>query len=296
MNPSTAMRFTGTLRRSFFLVAVGWMLAPLALVPALFAANTSPVDPPPSVGIEAGFKTNLPGTLLVPKPVVPKMPILLRIADSRPHGTLIAYDFRYIGLEPGRHDLRNYLVRSDGSPTNDLPSLPVVIASVLPPGHDGLLIPTPPSAGRRLGGYRVALVTVAILWVLLLIPFLKRTHAVGSAPANPPTSTPALADQLRPLIERAATGRLDTGGKARLEMLVLGHWREQLHLEHLSPAQSLTQLRGHPEGGVILRLLEDWLHRRPSQQAVDLEPLLAPYRRPLPVPPPANPAPRRDDP
>src|SRR5258708_2260757 len=75
----------------------------------------------PTVGMEGKVEVNLPGPLLDAKPVDPRSLVTLRIADTRPHGTLIHYDLRYLGLVPGRYDLRDYLVRKDGSSTDDLP-------------------------------------------------------------------------------------------------------------------------------------------------------------------------------
>lgn len=246
----------------------------------------------PSVGLEGTLETNLPGTLLAPRPVDPRSPILVRIAEARPHGTLIAYDLRYVGLEPGRHDLRDHLVRVDGSSTNDLPSLPVEVASVLPPRHDGLLIPVEPSRWRRLGGYRVGLVMLGTLWVLALIPLLLKTRPAEAPRLSAEAPAPTLADRMRPLVEAAAAGRLDTAGKATLERLLLGHWREKLELGDTSMAESLARLREHPEGGELLRSLERWLHQRPGRETPDLEKLLAPYRQPGPGPGLGAPGPR----
>ena len=259
-------------------------MAWLAAMPSSLAADSASTDSPSAsgaphtpVGLEGRLETNLPGTLLVPRPVDPKAPVLVRVADSRPHGTLIAYDLRYIGLEAGTYDLRPYLVRADGSATNDLPPLPVKFLSVLPPKHDGLLLPTAASPWKRLGGYHVVAVMATTLWVLLLVPILLRPRPAEGPVAEVPPPPPTLADRLRPLLDRAAAGTLDVDGKAQVERLLLGHWRQRLALDDAPMAEALVRLRAHPEAGVVLRALEEWLHRRPSGVRPDLEPLLKRY-------------------
>ena len=92
---------------------------------------------------------------------------------------------------------------------------------------------------------------------------------------------PDLAERLRPLVEQAANGTLDTDGRARLERMVFSHWRERLDLpEDGDVAELHHQLKVHSEAGPLLHGLEDWLHRPPGTATADIPALLAPYRRP----------------
>jgi len=233
--------------------------------------------------MEGRREVTLPGTLLEAKPVEPKSLILVRIADTRPHGTLMYYDLRYVGLVPGQYDLRNYLVRKDGSTTNDLPPIPIQIARLLPENHKGELIPQAESPFRRLGGYKALLTVLLAVWALLLIPLslAGRSRKTGS-PVTAPISAPTLAERLRPLIEQAAVGELSRDGQAQLERLLLAHWRQRLDLEQVGMSEAIRQLRQHPEGGALLRELENWLHRPPGSVPVDVNALLAPYRTTTP--------------
>ena len=52
----------------------------------------------------------------------------LRIASTRPHGTQVHYDLRYIGRVPGAHDLRWQLLDTNGVPATNLPPLLVEVA------------------------------------------------------------------------------------------------------------------------------------------------------------------------
>ncbi len=97
----------------------------------------------------------LPGSQLEMKPLQDsRSPIVLRITGSFPHGSAFRYDLVFYGLEPGEFDLKDYLIRSDGSSTEDLPAIRVTVRPVLPPGQvEPNQLRTRPTP--RLGGYRM---------------------------------------------------------------------------------------------------------------------------------------------
>ncbi|MFM7100703.1 MAG: hypothetical protein ACKOET_03395 [Verrucomicrobiota bacterium] len=237
--------------------------------------------PIPTVGREARLDVVLPGTRLEARPATGRAPVLVRVADAFPHGTAFRYDLRYTGLGPGRFDLREYLRRSDGSTASDLPAIPVEIGGLLPPKHDGRLVEATVPAPPRLGGYSAGWKVAVAAWALAGVVgwgWRRRSRP----PAAPPVAetAPGLREQLQALVEQAAAGRLDTAGRARLERLLLGHWRQRLALEGLPVPESLARLRAHPEGGEVLRQLEAWLHQPPGGAPVEVATLLAPYRTP----------------
>lgn len=246
----------------------------LALVVVLFAVKSDAQ----TVGIEGQFEALLPAPELKAKPAERSAPITLRIAATRPHGTQIHYDLRYIGLVPGEYDLRAYLLREGGAPADDLPPLPVKITGILPADHRGELSAYRGERFASLGGYRWMIAGAGALWILAALPiFLSRRRPKATTEPAAPVAPPTLADRLRPLVESATAGKLTADQQAQLERLLLAHWRQQLGLENLDAAEAMPVLREHPEAGALLRALEDWLHRRPGSVKVDLESVLAPY-------------------
>jgi hypothetical protein len=220
----------------------------------------------------------LPGPELAVAPLDRDAPLVLRVVSASPHGTAHRYDVECYGLEAGRYDLTSLLVRaSDGGPAAGLPPLWVEIVDILPPGQ---VEPLALEAGElpRLGGYRLALVLGAVLWVAGLIGLLLRgRHPRVDAHAAERTR-PGLATQLRPLVEAARRGDLEASGQAQLERLLLAAWRRRLGLVDLPPLEALRRLRRHSEAGQLLRQLEAWLHQPPGRgEPVDVEALLAPY-------------------
>jgi hypothetical protein len=69
---------------------------------------------------------------------------------------------------------------------------------------------------------------------------------------------------------------------AELERVLLGCWRRRLDLERVPAAEAVTALRRHPDAGLLLRQLEDWLHRPAAADGtrapVDVQALLRPYQ------------------
>ena len=160
----------------------------------------------PTVGVEGKIEIALPGTLLQAKPVTDKAPLLLRIASTQPAPRRedVWYDLRYMGLVPGIHDLKNYLVRADGSSAADLPAIPIPVAGLLPEDHKGELVRNTGARWPFFGGYRVVIVAVVVLWLGLILPLIfwrrqKRVRATAPPRSSTQTSRPVLKPAGAPL-------------------------------------------------------------------------------------------------
>jgi hypothetical protein len=254
-----------------------WSFVIFVFLGAITALADSPDNP--TIGMEGRLRITLPGSRLEAKPVDEKTPLALRIASAVETSEGIAYDLRYLGFVPGRHDLKNYLVRADGSSIANVPSITVDVLPVLPPNHNGQLVPERIKPLPFLGGYKLLMAAAILLWLVLLIPILmigrkRKTRAIEQT-----TRPLTLADRLRPLVEQAAAGKLPADGQAELERLLLWHWRQKLNLADTDAGPAILQLREHAEAGALLRALETWLHRPPgSDQNIDVAAVLAPYK------------------
>jgi len=259
-----------------------------ALARAPVAASATGPRVRSTVGIEGQVIFRHPATESVQAvPVNDKAPVVVRIARSTPDGSFILYDLRFIAQYSGEFDLRDCLRRPDGAPLTDALPLPVVVDRLLPDDHQGELFRIDGLSLPQLGGYRVALIAIGVLWLVPPAWLLVRRLTRRVPPPPPPAPTPAtLAAQLRPLVEAAIAGSLSTPDRARLELLLLAYWRERLGIgaEGLNHVAAIRKLREHREAGELLGLLERWLHRPPTgTEEVDIGAVLERYRAARPV-------------
>lgn len=247
---------------------------------SLFVAAARADTPETTVGMSGRLDgVVLPGPELEAKPATDrKAAVVLRVVAVYPHGTAFRYDLEYFGLEPGTHDLRDYLRRKDGKPLEGVPPLTVKVNPVRPPGQvepNKLEIET----GPRLGGYRLLKIGFLVLWCVglfvLILSFFFPRRRKAAAVSDRPVS---LADRLRPLVEQATAGKLSQAELAGLERGLLAYWRKRLRLEAAEPGTAMEAMRKHAEAGPLLAQLEAWLHRPGPPEPVDVPRLLAPYR------------------
>ncbi len=250
---------------------------------ALVAVAFGGQEPPRGSALAPGRSALLnevvvPGPELEVAPANTTPPLVLRMLAVRRHGDAFRYDFEYWGRAPGRYDLLDYVRRVDGSPVRGpgVPELIVEVHSVLPAGQ---ILPNAPAAGSapRLGGYRVLLAVVGVLWFIGLVALVRANWRRRGPRATRASEPQTLADVLRPLVARARTGELSREDRARLELALVALWQRRLGLEDERPERTLALLRAHPEASPLLTALESWLHRPPGSTSVDVESLLAPY-------------------
>ena len=235
----------------------------------------------PSVGAAGNIdQIILPGSELMAKPLVEGSPIVIRIVKVFPHGDQFRYDLLFHGMEPGKFDLSNWLVRKDGSSTDDLPEIPVEIRSLLPPGQ---IEPNALEQGwlPRLGGYRMVMGAVILLWSLVLagLIFLGRKKKDEEAIEAQPVT---LADLLKTRIEAALSNQMDKSQYAELERMLTAFWTKRLGLESEPPHTALVKIKQHSEAGPLMKQLETWMHSPKPDHDVDLAKLLDPFKK-LPI-------------
>jgi hypothetical protein len=219
----------------------------------------------------------IPGGAVKPKPRRDNRPPLsVRLLQAKPAADGGRYDFEIQGLDPGTYDLADFLEAPDGTV---IPSIPLEITAGLTPGP---VRPHRIPAGDlpELGGYRQTMTVIAILWAVGLAAIIFWRRKKSGDADDVTEAAPSLSDRLRPLVARASVGDLSAGDRARLERLVIGHWRERRpDIAALTPAEAMVQLRADPEASPLVLALERWLHAREANTSeADLASLLAPYQ------------------
>jgi len=220
----------------------------------------------------------LPGSELIPRVTDSRTaPVVIRIDAVYSHGDGFRYDLTWSAYESGTHDLTKYLVRKDGTSTDDLPPLIVSATATLPPKR---VAPNAPDSQSRIsvGGYRTLLWMGGLLWVAGLVAIILRgrnrpTNEVDGTDKSPQGRL----DVIRNLVASAvSSGEFSVADKARLEGLIVGFWREHKQIQELPAQAALARLRDDPDAGPLLRQLERWLYDRPQLEQLDLNVLLSP--------------------
>ncbi len=235
-------------------------------------------DQVPTVGALAKI-TDLviPGSELEVIPVTDRLqPVFVRLVATYPHGDAFRYDIEYQGMEAGEFDLLRFLRRKDGSPLEGVSPVRVTIRSQLPPGQ------VLPHAAEfqwwpRLGGYRWWANMAVIAWLAVLaylIFSLRRPRQAVNSAAAPQSFSELLQSRL----EAAARGELRADQYAELERMILAYWKRRLGLARLSAAETIQQIRQHPDAGPLLEQLELSLHQPVGDRQIDIAKLVEPYR------------------
>ena len=240
----------------------------------------SPKTEAPSVGVPGEIEQLLlPGTLLTHENVDPsETDLVVRIIRSFPHGDSFRYDISYYGMESGDYDLSKYLVREDGSSTDDLPAIPVTIKSIINPGQ---IQPNDLDIGMfgRVGGYKQMVIIGVIIWVAVLLAMIFMGRRKKDIKVEQVSQKLSLADRLRPSIEAAINGELPAEKHAELERMLFAFWQKRLSLIDAEPSAAINQIRNNQESGPLMKQVEQWLHSPTSDSNVDIAELLRPYQK-----------------
>lgn len=259
---------------------VAWMFA--GVFAAELDAQQSGDDPEtPSLGMTRMVEQIvLPGTLLTHKKVDPETtPLVVRVVRSFPHGDSYRYDISYFGMSEGDYDLKDFLERVDGSSTDDLPSIPVHIDSIL---EEGQIRPHELEVGKLsgFGGYWTLILIGGTLWVAVLLALIFWGRRKPETVQEVTEQKITLAELLRPAVEKAIEGKLPREKHAELERMLLAFWQKKLGLDELDPAAAIQVIRKHESAGPLVRQVESWLHAPAEQDTdVDVAELLEPYRQ-----------------
>lgn len=210
-----------------------------------------------------------------------KLDVIIRIAEESSLGNgNYFYKIAVIPNKPGTYNLKNYLAPMRATPNAKVPSREFTAVSVLSDAEkvntslDATFKPKAPF----LNEYDYWFWGVPFFWLLMWIPIMLIGRKRKASQAVTHLVKISMAEQLAPLVNQAAIGKLNRIGKAKLELLLLAYWKKQLCQPGVPMSEAMQVLRNHPEAGALINAVEQWLHRPAGTYEVDVEQLLAPYR------------------
>jgi hypothetical protein len=260
-----------TTRRRKLRRAVGWaiacgLLCALATTIASLLWHRSEPQPQRSehdvpLGVEEAVVIRYAGPRLVARPYRRGASINLRIAEEVQSGPARVYDVRYVVNQPDkRFDLVDYLASADGSRLDGLPSFPVRGLTSLTKDIETRIREIEDVGVGIWHWYYESLAGLGGLWVLWLVGLIWIGRPKRAAAPPPPPAEPSLAEQIARYLEALARDDLPVEDRARLEILLLRHWRERLRLGQQRMAAACRSIERDVRAGRAYAALQAWLH------------------------------------
>ncbi len=256
-----------------------WLAALIAsAIVVYFATRTTDDSLRVPLGVEQAAIVTYSGPLLAVAPYKWGVAVNVRIAAVTEKPDRRIYDLRYIVNRAGNFDLKDYLVADDGSTLEGLPAFKFEGDPKLSKNLDTRIQETEEIRVDVGGRYYEWMAFFTVLWIgwLFLLIFWKRPKppAVPDAGPLPPT----LAELMKDFLDQLEAGTLNADAKAKMEMLMLQCWRNELALNAEPMHSSLDQIASHGSTGDALKKLQHWLHHPSSSvPSAEIAAVIKPY-------------------
>lgn len=218
------------------------------------------------VGLEHKITVTMPSGIIV-APIQQQSDVVIRILKCTSiGGEMSRYDLGCTLMRAGRHDLKRYLLRHDGTPADFPDDVTVVASSLLPSDYQGgLMAGALPKIPARNYYWQWA-AWLGVFWALALaLITLVRRKRVNFLKADCVIVVPeatTIQQKIRGLASQVQIGLpLSVEQQAHLETLLICYWRQKRNLEQCDIATAMAGLRSDPEAGALIEQLENWLHR-----------------------------------
>lgn len=230
------------------------------------------------LGVEQAAIVTYSGPPVTVAPYKWGVAVNVRIAEVIERSDKRIYDVRYIVNREGTFDLKDYLMAEDGRALDGLPTFKFTGDPKLSKDLDRRIQETEEIRVDVGGRYYETMVVLTVLWLgwLLMLIFYKRPRPPAEPEAAPPG--PTIAEMLREFLRRLEAGTLNAAEKAKMEMLLLQCWRNELDLEKEPMITALESIDRNERTRGPLRQLQHWLHHRSSPvQSAEIAALITPY-------------------
>jgi len=246
---------------TWVLIGIGVLTLGLAVATWLWR-DSGPLEVP--LGVEHAMALTYPGPELAVKPYGYGVAVSLRIAGVTEHDGKRTYDIRYMLNRGGTYNITDYLTTVEGTEPVGLPAFPVQGLETLSQGVDKRI--------QELSEVRIdiwhyyyetmaAVVALWVLWLGLIIFWPRRREPVEAEPG--PVVDP-FPQRLRGYLAQAAQGTLSEADKARMEMMLIDHWRGELPVSRLRMHTAVRRIAEDPRFGSAYQTLIEWLHNPAS--------------------------------
>ncbi|MBI1338342.1 MAG: hypothetical protein GC164_15475 [Phycisphaera sp.] len=270
-------KLTRKIKWALLLAGVG-VLAEVVLVFVVPRGNRGPLEVP--LGVEHALALSYSGPELTVKPYSYGVAVSLRIAGIKEHDGRRTYDIRYMLNRGGTYNITDYLTTVEGVDPAGMPAFTVRGLESLSEGVDKRIQELSKVNIEIWHYYYETMTLVVALWVLWLglIVFWPREREAVEENAGPFVDPfPA---RLRGYLDLVAQGKLVEADKARMEMMLIDHWRTELPITGLRMHATVRRIGDDPRFEAAYHAMVDWLHNpATSVTNAQLVEHLSPYTR-----------------
>ncbi len=268
--------------KSFYPRKWVWVLAAagLATLAAVLLYHPKKEDDSLNVplGVEQAAIVTFSGPPVTVAPYKWGVAVNVRIGKVTEQAGARIYDVRYIVNREGTFDLKDYLIGEDGGPLAALPSFKFHGDPKLAKQLDARIQETEEITVDVGGHYYATLAGLGVFWIvwLLLLIFWGRPKRPAAAMAEPPA--PTLAELMRAFLAQLEAGSLDAAAKAKMEMMLLRRWREEVAGTDAPMSAALAAIDRNDQTGHAMRQVQSWLHNPAAKVGrEEIAAVLAPY-------------------
>lgn len=212
------------------------------------------------LGVEQAVIIRYAGPRLVVRPYRRGASVTVRIAHEAQQGASRVYDVRYVVTLPGEFDLVEYLASAEGVALDDLPSFKVRGETRLTKDIETRILEIEDVGVHIWHWYYETLAALGAAWVLWFVGLVVIGRRKRPPRPAPPPREPSLAELIAGYLAALARGDLSVDDKARLEILLLRHWRQRLSPQPDRMAAACRQMQREAGVGEAYASLEAWLH------------------------------------
>ena len=256
-----------------------WLVALLAIAGLGYYATRSKDDSlRVPLGVEQAAIVTYSGPQLKVAPYKWGVAVNVRIAEVTERPDRRIYDLRYIVNRAGTFDLKDYLMADDGSALTGLPSFQFEGDPKLSKNLDTRINETEEVRVDVGGRYYEWMTVLTLLWLgwLMLLIFWKRPKPPAEADEGPPA--PTLAEMMKTFLAQLEAGTLNADAKAKMEMVMLQCWRNELALNNEPMDSALAQIASNGKTSEALKKLQHWLHHPSSTvPSTEIAAVIKPY-------------------
>lgn len=210
------------------------------------------------IGMIEKIKIELPGEKLEAVPVNERAPAILRIDRVEKTERGYRYEFDFVGLEPGDHNVMDYLQTVTGEKPKCDPYI-VKVDRKLPETFRGEITVVPQRSRLPFAWYKLTSMILVMLWVICLPLLIFVGRKKVEEEVEPEPELPSLRERLQELLTEIR-GKEGKEAWQRLEAMLIQYLIDTRKVTASKAYEQLLALKKDELAGPVIAEIERCLH------------------------------------